>query len=105
MNTIKSLPLQSGLLAVSALALGLLAGCSTAPAPVVVAGPPVAQTEVVPVSPGPGWYWIGGHWAWRYSRYVWVPGHWARAHPGGVWIQGHYENRGGAYVWVEGYWR
>ncbi|HEY3755477.1 MAG TPA: hypothetical protein VGL42_04955 [Opitutaceae bacterium] len=102
MNT---LPIKSGVIALAALSIALLAGCATEPAPYVVAGPPVAQTEVVPVSPGPGWFWVGGHYAWRYGRYVWIGGHWARrGHPGAVWIQGHYENRGGTYVWIEGNW-
>jgi hypothetical protein len=85
---------------------GLLAGCAyPTTATVVVGPPPPPQVEVIPVSPGPGFYWIRGHWAWRYGRYVWVRGHWERRHPGTVWVEGHYENRGGSYVWIEGFWR
>jgi hypothetical protein len=84
----------------------LLGGCAyPAYSTVVVAPPPpVAVAEVIPASPGPGFFWARGHWAWRYGRYVWVRGHWI-GRAGTAWIDGHYENRGGGYFWVEGHWR
>jgi WXXGXW repeat (2 copies) len=84
---------------------GLLGGCVVAEAPVVTA-PPVAQVEVAPVAPGPGYVWVAGHWAWRRRGYVWRPGHWVvPAAPGYVWAPGHWAPRGGGFVWIEGRWR
>ena len=55
----------------------LLSGC-VYPATVVAAPPPPPpRVEVAGLSPGPGYAWVRGHWAWRYGRYVWVHGHWA----------------------------
>lgn len=75
----------------------------------MVQAPPQApppQVEVVPAQPGPGYVWVGGHWAWRRGGYVWVPGYWAvPAQPGYVWAPGHWAARPGGYVWVEGHWR
>ncbi|HEY3756947.1 MAG TPA: YXWGXW repeat-containing protein [Opitutaceae bacterium] len=73
---------------------------------VVVNAPPPLQTEIVTVSPGPEYVWIGGHWGWSRRHWVWVGGYWAhRHHPGAVWIGGHWDRRPGGYVWVEGRWR
>jgi len=91
-----------------ALAALLLAGCVEYPrrAVVVYGAPPPVREEVVGVAPGPGYFWVRGHWAWREGRYVWIGGHWSAApRPGVVWIDGHWDNRGGNYVYVEGYWR
>lgn len=88
------------------LAAGLFAGCaSPGPTYVVASAPPAAVAEVIPASPGPGWYWVRGHYAWRAGRYVWVLGHYIRTRPGAVWVEGRYENRGGSYFWIDGYWR
>ena len=70
--------------------------------------PPPAQTEVVPVAPGPTYVWVPGHWAWRGPRfgYVWVPGGYAvPAQPGYQWVPAHWAPRPGGWVWVEGHWR
>ena len=43
----------------------------------LIVNTPVVET--VNVSPGPGFFWIRGHY--RFDRFgfrVWVPGHWAR---------------------------
>ena len=91
-----------------ALAALLLAGGVEYPrrAVVVYGAPPPVREEVVGVAPGPGYFWVRGHWAWREGRYAWVGGRWAAAPRAGViWMDGHWENRGGSYVYVEGYWR
>jgi hypothetical protein len=82
----------------------------TATSPQVVASqppPPPAppQVEVVPVSPGPTYYWVPGYWAWRAGGWVWVPGVWVRPpHHGAVWVSGHWAQHGHGYVWVGGSW-
>ncbi len=43
---------------------------------VVVAAPP--PVDVVTVSPGPGYFWIGGSWGYSGGRRAWSAGHWAR---------------------------
>lgn len=76
-------------------------------AEVVVAdpAPPAPLVEVVPVAPGPDYYWVGGCWEWR-GRWVWVGGRWAvRPHPGAVWIRGGWVHRGHSRVWVAAHWR
>ena len=73
----------------SLLSMLLLTGCAadfavrgTFPAPLSIAeaipAPPPPRYEVVPVSPGRDYVWVGGRWAWRPERHhhVWVPGAW-----------------------------
>ena len=51
------------------------AGCATRA--VIIAGPPPARVEIVPVRPFYGAVWIPGHWApARYGGWVWVRGYW-----------------------------
>jgi hypothetical protein len=97
----------SALLLAAGLVLSLAGGCVVYPARAVVYGPPPpVRAEVVGVAPGPGYFWVRGHWAWRGGGYVWLGGHWARRPgPGSVWIEGHWESRGGNYVYIDGYWR
>jgi hypothetical protein len=68
--------------------------------------PPPAEVEVVPVTPGPEFIWIGGYHRWNGRHYVWIPGHYdRRPHEGARWEHGHWEGRGRGHVWVEGRWR
>ena len=56
---------------------GLVGGCVVAEPPVVTAPPPpVAQVEVTPPAPGPGYVWVAGHWAPRGGGFVWIEGRW-----------------------------
>ncbi|HEY1848000.1 MAG TPA: hypothetical protein VGG37_02285 [Opitutaceae bacterium] len=74
------------------------------PEVVVRSAPPPERHEVIPVSPGPGYVWIHGHWGWHRDRWEWMGGRWDRpAQPGSVWIAGQWVPRGGGYVWVEGH--
>ena len=79
-----------------------------APPPVVEITPPapLALLETVPLSPGPGYVWIPGEWAWRRHRYVWIPGHYTvPLEPHHVWTPGHWAVApGGGVVWMEGHW-
>jgi WXXGXW repeat (2 copies) len=67
--------------------------------------PPPAEVEVVPVSPGPDFIWIGGYHRWEGRRYVWIRGHYERRpHPRARWVNPHWEARGRVHVWVGGRW-
>jgi hypothetical protein len=53
----------------------------SAPAPpttstIIEQAPPPAQVEVVPISPGPSYYWVPGYWSWN-GGWIWVGGRWA----------------------------
>ena len=86
------------------------AGVAPTPQPAVTvvapAAPPTAQVEVMPVAPGPEYYWTPGYWGWNGAVWVWVGGRWA-PHPwhGAVWVGGHWARHGHGYVWVGGHWR
>jgi YXWGXW repeat-containing protein len=95
------------LLLTAAIMLSMAGGCVVYPGRAYVYGsPPPPRVEVIGMAPGPGYFWVRGHWAWRGGNYVWIGGHWSlRPGPGAAWIDGRWENRGGNYVYVEGYWR
>lgn len=61
------------------------ATAAPAPAPTVTVmaapQPPPPQVEVVPIAPGPDYYWSDGYWSWRGGAWVWVGGSWT-LHPG-----------------------
>ncbi len=115
----KKLPLLKSILLI-ALGSTLLSGCVVrertvyrqAPPPAVVGqevvvteAPPPPIVETVTVSPGPGFLWIGGVWAWH-GHWVWERGHWGRPpHPGAVWVAHRYEYRNGVHVFIRGGWR
>ena len=66
--------------------------------------PPAAQVEVIPASPAPNWYWVGGHWRWNGSRYVWVSGHWVEPRLGKVYVQARWVLVNGVWRFRPGYW-
>lgn len=72
---------------------------------VVVAAPPPVRQEMIYASPGDGYLWIGGYWAWQSSRHVWIAGHYERP-PRGYrsWVQPRWEKRGGSHIFIEGRW-
>ena len=73
---------------------------------VVTEAPPAPQTEVIPVSPGPDYIWVGGYWARQGPRWVWVPGRWnLRPRPAAVWVPGHWVAHRRGWTWVAGHWR
>jgi hypothetical protein len=85
-----------------------LGACSTQVrgAVYVPAAPPPPVAEVVPVTPGPGYVWVGGYHRWDGARYVWVGGRWeVGPHPKARWVPGHWRHDRQGYVWIQGHWR
>jgi hypothetical protein len=74
------------------------------PGIVVNAAPPQPRPELMAPSPGAGYAWVPGHWAWR-NAWVWVPGSW-KAIPAGhrQWVAGQWLPQAGQYRWQPGYW-
>ena len=73
---------------------------------VVTEAPPPAQTEVIPVAPGPDYVWVGGYWVREGPRWVWAPGRYTlRPRPAAVWVPGHWVAHRRGWVWVAGHWR
>jgi hypothetical protein len=71
----------------------------------VASEPPAAIAEYIPVSPYPGYIWVGGYWGWRGGWY-WVGGHYSRPPVrGAVWIGGGWARGGRGWVWHGGHWR
>jgi hypothetical protein len=67
--------------------------------------PPVLPVYVQPVSPGDGYLWTPGYWAWGPDGYFWVPGTWVRPPQVGLlWTPGYWGWGGGIYAWRAGYW-
>jgi hypothetical protein len=67
--------------------------------------PPPLPVYAQPASPGVGYLWTPGYWAWADGGYYWVPGTWVMApQPGLLWTPGWWGWSGGAYVWHAGYW-
>ncbi len=97
------------------LALPLMGGCyvEEGPPPDTAAvvyeappPPPPPPPEVITVSPGPDYYWVGGYHRWSGRAYVWVPGHYERRpYRSARYYPGHWERYGRGHVWVEGRWR
>jgi hypothetical protein len=74
------------------------------PEVVVRGAPPPDQGEVIPMSPGPGYIYIRGHWVWHHERWEWKGGFWDRvAQPGYAWVPGQWVARGNGWVWIEGH--
>lgn len=85
---------------------GLLGACVVVPAygPAVDTAPPPPQVEVIGVAPAPGWFWIGGYWAWYGGRHTWVGGHWEAPRPGWVWAPHRWHHDGRAWHEAPGRW-
>ena len=65
---------------------------------VVREGPPPPRVESYgPAPAGPGWFWIGGHWARHHGRWIWVGGRWDR-HVGYAWSPGHWDQTGSGWL-------
>ncbi|MGH8280270.1 MAG: YXWGXW repeat-containing protein [Gammaproteobacteria bacterium] len=71
----------------------------------VQVGPPPLPMYPQPFTPGPGYLWTPGYWAWGAFGYYWVPGAWVMAPAIGLlWTPGYWAWNGGMYWWRPGYW-
>ena len=102
-------------LALAALLGSLLGGCVMVPVgppyggppqggEIVMVAPPPVQAEVIAVAPGPGYFWIGGHWAWQMNRHVWVGGNWQAPRAGYAWVPHGWYRRGNGWHEGHGHW-
>ena len=67
--------------------------------------PPPRLREAVPPRPGPGYFWIDGHWRWEGGNHVWVTGHWEPERRGERWTAAQWKlEPGGRWAFVDGYW-
>lgn len=69
--------------------------------------PPAPYAEVVTVSPGVGYVWLGGEWIWSGGRHHWRSGSWARPPAGrNHWQSGGWNHRPGrGWQHQGGHWR
>jgi hypothetical protein len=68
--------------------------------------PPALPEEVVTVSPGPAYVWLGGYWHWGHRGWIWAGGHWSlRPHFGAVWVAPIWVHRPHGWVFIHGHWR
>ena len=73
---------------------------------VIQQAPPPPPADVQIVTPGPGYVWVGGEWAWNGAGWYWVGGHWGYPPYGGaVWIGGSRWRDGYGWHYRRGYWR
>ena len=72
----------------------------------VAQAPPPPQVEVVPVAPGPDYYWVPGYWYWGGRGWLWIGGRWAiRPWHGAIWVRGGWVRGRGGWHWHGGHWR
>jgi len=65
------------------------------PAPVVLLPPmPAPIVEVAPAWSAPGYIWVGGNWGWCNNRWVWTRGYWG---PSVHWSHGYGADYHGGY--------
>jgi WXXGXW repeat (2 copies) len=79
-------------------------GYADDPSIVVNGAPPPPRPELASPTPGAGYAWVSGHWAWRGS-WVWAPGSW-KPIPAGrrQWVAGAWIAQGTQSRWQPGYW-
>ena len=72
----------------------------------VTQAPPPPQVEVVPVAPGPDFYWVPGYWYWGGGGWVWFGGRWTiRPWHSAIWVRGGWLRGRGGWRWHGGHWR
>jgi hypothetical protein len=70
-------------------------------------GPPRAQVQRRPPSPGRGYVWIQGYQNWNGNGHQWTPGRWEQPpnRRQKHWDKHHWVKRNGGWVLIEGRWR
>jgi hypothetical protein len=67
--------------------------------------PPELPAYTQPITPGPGYIWTPGCWAYGPDGYYWVPGLWVLIpFVGALWTPGYWGWDAGHYAWHAGYW-
>lgn len=67
--------------------------------------PPPIPEYIQPESPGDGYYWTPGYWAWANDDYYWVPGVWVMPPAENLlWTPGYWGFEDDVYGWYPGYW-
>lgn len=75
------------------------------PAPPAEMAPPPPRVEPQPPSPGAGYLWAPGYYAFKSKAYEWTPGAWSRPpQPGLAWVAPTYVTTGGHYYFQPGRW-
>lgn len=88
----------------------LLGGCMVVPLgryqgdEDVMVAPPPPQAEVMLVAPGPGFFWIAGHWGWNLGRHAWIGGRWEAPRQGYAWVPHQWQRRGPGWREAPGRW-
>lgn len=73
--------------------------------PVTQQAPPAIPEYEQPPSPGYGYIWTPGYWAWTSDGYVWVNGAWVLPpYVGALWTPGYWGWGPYGYFWNAGYW-
>ena len=100
-----AIALSALLLAISSLAVPLVASAEVSVGVSVAIGPPPLPYYPQPFAPGPGYIWTPGFWDYGPDGYYWVPGTWVFApRVGFLWTPGFWGWRAGYYWWHPGYW-
>src|ERR1017187_10551898 len=67
--------------------------------------PPAIPIYAQPISPGYGYIWTPGYWAWGEDGYYWVDGAWVYPpYAGALWTPGYWGWADTGYDWYPGYW-
>jgi hypothetical protein len=88
-----------------AVATLFLSGAALAQIGVSIAiAPPELPVYEQPISPGDGYIWTPGYWAWD-GAYYWVPGTWVLPpEVGFLWTPGYWGWGDGGFLFNQGYW-
>ncbi|MFO0559633.1 MAG: hypothetical protein U0269_16565 [Polyangiales bacterium] len=77
-----------------------------APASVVTVAPPASIAETQPTSPGAGYQWVPGFWAWSGTQYTWTAGHWEQPPvTNASWVAPAWNREGNSYRFAPGRWQ
>lgn len=100
---------MKSLFGISMIVAGLMVEPMTAGAQIQVVttlAPPSPMAETPPPSPGPGFVWVAGFWAWNGARHIWTAGHWEQPpQPAQTWEAPRWEPEGRQYRFHPGRWR